>query len=47
LPTVLLINATLVTASAAGTYSLTWAQLTATGTLTLYQDSWLKYTRIA
>jgi hypothetical protein len=45
--TVILIHATLITGSTAGTHTLQWAQLQSTGTLTVYADSFLKYTRIA
>lgn len=46
-PTPVLINGMLITGSSSGTYSLDWAQNSATGTLTVYQDSWLRLDRIA
>lgn len=47
-PAVIDITATLIVGSTAGTYSLDWAVGTGTsGPVVVYQDSWLKLTRIA
>jgi len=46
-PTPVFIMGMLITGSTSGTYSIDWCQNNATGTLTVYQDSWLRLDRIA
>ena len=41
------VNGNLIVSTTAGTFSLSWSRAEGAGTTTLYQDSWLKLTRIA
>jgi hypothetical protein len=46
-PAAIAITATIIVGSTAGTYSLDWNRLGGSGTVTVYQDSFMMFTRVA